>query len=222
MVSSLPSRPISLAEIHSLDQTDSFRYCKPLVAFASEESTEEIISCAINIESGWKLLGYEEGSNWSVIDSFSGQTDVEGLDRVADRVLQWATETYDSSEIAIISPDDIDQEFAAFLPHQPLGRNNIALLESLPGIDDVHPLFCKADSHEIVALLTFQRDLDRPEGFTLANYGFEPESARWQLIERRIIDDTQETPDPEDLDIHIWVEDTYEIDDLVAISPDPV
>lgn len=99
------------------------------------------------------MLGFtQESAQWEIIDPWPTEFDPVALDRLADRVLEWATTTYESSKITVIASDAQEDSLEAFLPAHPLGRDDMPLLESLPIIDTVHPVFCRADTHKIVVI----------------------------------------------------------------------
>lgn len=82
-------------------------------------------------------------------------------------------------------------------------------------------MFCYADSHEIVAVLTFQIDPENPEAFIMENHGNHPDVPSWQQIERASIGDEHDIDPAEDLTLHEWIQQHYDTDELLAISPDP-
>lgn len=223
MLSSLPGRPLTLSEVHALSHSDAVETSRPLVAFDAVAPAEEIIACALTTESGRQLLGYHAAAEtWRIITTMSLDASPEELDRISDTVIDWVTSTYDPNDVIIIDTTGSSDPVEAILPAHPLGRDDLPTLESLPGVDAVHPMFCLEDTHEIIALLTFQATPDAPDEFILANYGYDPDGSTWQQIERARAGATEAPPDPDGLTIHDWIPDHYDMNTVLAISPDPL
>lgn len=223
MVSSLPARPLTLSEVHALSHSDAVEVCRPLVAFDSVTPAEEIIACALTTDSGRQILGYHAATEtWRLITTMSLDASTAELDRISDTVIDWVTSTYDPADVIIIDVTGSSDPIEAILPEHPLGRDDLPTLESLPGVDAVHPMFCLEETHEIIALLTFQAVPEAPDEFLLANYGYDAEASAWQQIEQARVGTDAAPPEPDGLTIHDWIADKYDMDTVLAISPEPL
>ncbi len=221
MLSSLPSRPLRLTEINALDHSDATVFCRPLVAFRTETPTDDVIAFYLATESETRLVGYGADTGWTILETLEQSDDPGALERAAGTVINWAEATHGSDSVIVISARNASDGLDRLLPDHPIGKSDLSTIESLPGIAAVHPMFCYAESHEIVAFLSFQVDPTDPDATIMANYGYHPHDQSWTQIERAIIAGDQDVDPAEDVTIHEWIERQYDMADLLAISPDP-
>lgn len=221
MLSSLPSRPLRLTEIDALDHSDAMVFCRPLVAFRTETPTDDVIAFYLATESETRLVGYGGETGWIILETLEQSAETDSLERAADAVIDWAEATHGSDSVIVISVQDTDDGLERLLPEHPIGKGDLSTIETLPGIAAVHPMFCYAESHEIIAFLSFQVDPTAPDAVIMANYAYHPRDQSWTQIERAIIAGDQDVNPAEDVTIHEWIERQYDMADLLAISPDP-
>lgn len=183
--------------------------------------TEDIIACYLGTDATTTLIGFEKAHGWIVIDRFDDTPDADDFERFSSTVLDWAETTYRPDAFVVLDTET-DTDLTEVLPGHPIGKADLPTLETLPGIERVHPIFCYADTHEIIALLTFQTKSGDPESFTMTNYAYDPEQQYWNQIERAAIGPAEDIEPAEDIDIHQWIEAHYDMDEVVAVSPAPL
>lgn len=222
MLSSLPARPLTLPEVTALDQNAADTFCRPILALASETPIEDIIACYLATDATATLVAYADTGGWTIIDRFDDGPDLGDFDRSSTAILDWADRTYGADNVVVISDDESADSLVHLLPEHPIGKADLPTLETLPGIDHVHPIFCDAETHEIIAILSFQTDPIDPAALSMVNYAYHPTQQSWKEIERAAIDSDRDLVPDEDLTIHEWLKDHYNMDNLQAISPKPL
>lgn len=223
MLASLPDRPLNLSEVQALHSSAGVSIALPTVALDQKDPTASVIAIALVIDSTRRLIGFDPAENgWAVIATTQDSPTANALDAVSETVIEWLIDAYSRDEIVVFAHDSSDDSLISVLPKQPLSKGDLPALEVIPGVEDVYPMFALEDSQEIIAILTGQPHPEDTEGFILANYGFNPESSAWEPIERAAVgaDQMDTDIDTGELDIHEWVREYYDGDELLAIKPD--
>ncbi|WP_255196658.1 hypothetical protein [Halorarius litoreus] len=114
-LSSLPSRPLELAELRELNDSGRFRAVFPAAVFDIEDSDYKLVPVAVLVTDGTVVgVGYDADEGWTRVSTeTASETDDELKEQVeaANRELQqWARET----EQQWAEPDGASALLAAF------------------------------------------------------------------------------------------------------------
>lgn len=221
MLSSLPPRPLTLAETKALDGSARIDVCVPIIGLGDRNPLDAIVAVYLGIGRTIHLLVYESTTDgWEALESLSTADASESFDAATDRVLEWASEYYGDDRIAVITPADseVDALLSVF-PSRPIRVAESTELETLVDIEAVHPAFCYSGTDEVIVVLVTVRDAVDPTMATLYAVGYDEEPGVWKVVFRRRIT-PNEAPDADiGRDLLGWVRARYDADRIAAIAP---
>lgn len=221
MLSSLPLRPLTLAETNALDGSAQIDICKPIIGLREEDPTDAIVAVYLGIGSAVHLLVYEStAEGWESLESLSTTDGNEAFDAATDRIVEWASEYYGADRIVVLTPADPEADvLLSIFPRCPISVVEAFEFETLPDIEAVHPMFCFLDTSEVIVVLVTVRDAVDPMVATLYAVGYDETTQAWEIVSaKRIVpDDVPDTHAGEEL--QHWVRDRYDADRIAVVAP---
>lgn len=177
----LPDQPLDIDTVYGLQSADGIVMAKPVVGLGGDPQ-DNVIAIYVDVETNIHLLGLEPEGSWKKLETISQTVDVVSMDRVADKILDWATAKYDASELAIIAPDtSVEEEVLQLFPDRPLGKSEVLNeMNELPAFS-INPLIAERDSHGIIGVLVM---VDKPDGMLHTFILGYTESNGWEIINR--------------------------------------
>lgn len=221
MLSSLPDRPLTIAEATALDASTGIDRCKPVIGLRRNDATASVVVVYLGVDDAIHLLGYESAAGgWERLDSFSTADPPARFDTAIEHVLEWAVTYYGVDELTVMAAPTPDADaVVSWFPPRPVCPHEVFGLEVLIGVVAVHPAFCLEATHEVVAVLVATEEARDPAAAWFYAVGYDEDASAWTVVadERVGPDDEPELALAEAL--FDWVHDRYASEELIAIAP---
>lgn len=212
VMNSLPGRALSLTTINALDAADRIDMCKPLLGHTNSPE-ENVIAVYLDVSGTTRLVGYDPNVGWSVLESFSTGSDMSVMDAATDRVFDWAFNTYSQDDITVLKTETgtlTERVLALFPDDEPVGREFVEEIDTLPDVNCPGVGFCMQQTHEIIALHLIAEE-------TAFSVGKNPESGSWEVVDETSMWDSN--ADGVGAALSEWVFAQYDNDDVQAVVP---
>lgn len=113
-LTSLPARPLELAELRDLDESGRFRTVLPAAVFDLEGSDHTLVPAAVLVTDAVVAVGYDDEDGWTRVEREPAADDEADLERQARAMNQRLREWAESTGQRWAEPDGAGSLLAAF------------------------------------------------------------------------------------------------------------